>query len=86
MSARQRNIPDLVVQRAGLPLRLLVDPCPVLDAQAAPVHHRGVTSSQGLYFLGMKNQYSRGSSLIGWVRNDAAYIVEHIRGTRARRA
>jgi hypothetical protein len=34
----------------------------------------------------MKNQYSRGSSLIGWVRNDAAYIVEHIRGTRARRA
>jgi hypothetical protein len=34
----------------------------------------------------MKNQYSRGSSLIGWVRNDAAYIVEHVRSTRARRA
>ena len=56
---------------------------PVLDAHGAPVHRRGVTSSPGLYFLGMKNQYSRGSSLIGWVRHDAAYIVEHIRGNRA---
>jgi hypothetical protein len=34
----------------------------------------------------MKNQYSRGSSLIGWVRHDAAFILEHIRGTRARPA
>jgi putative flavoprotein involved in K+ transport len=58
---------------------------PVLDAHGAPVHRRGVTSSPGLYFLGMKNQYSRGSSLIGWVRNDAVHIVEHVRGTHARR-
>jgi hypothetical protein len=57
---------------------------PVLDAHGAPVHQRGVTGSPGLFFLGMKNQYSRGSSLIAWVRHDAAYIIEHIRGTRAR--
>lgn len=56
---------------------------PVLDAHGAPVHRRGVTSSPGLFFLGMKNQYSRGSSLIGWVRHDAAYIVEHVRSNRA---
>jgi putative flavoprotein involved in K+ transport len=55
---------------------------PVLDPQGAPVHRRGVTSSPGLFFLGMKNQYSRGSSLIGWVRHDAAFIVEQVRGTR----
>jgi hypothetical protein len=55
---------------------------PVLDADGAPAHRRGVTSSPGLYLLGMKNQYSRGSSLIGWVRHDAAYIVEHLRSTR----
>lgn len=57
---------------------------PVLDPQGAPVHRRGVTGTPGLFFLGMKNQYSRGSSLIGWVRHDAAFIVGHIRGTRAR--
>ncbi|MDX6396439.1 MAG: hypothetical protein QOJ73_7502 [Streptosporangiaceae bacterium] len=34
----------------------------------------------------MKNQYSRGSSLIGWIRHDAAFIVEHVRGIHARRA
>jgi putative flavoprotein involved in K+ transport len=56
---------------------------PVLDAQGAPVHRRGVTSSPGLFFLGMKNQYSRGSSLIGWVRHDAAFIIEYIRVRRA---
>lgn len=57
---------------------------PVLDAHGAPIHQRGVASSPGLFFLGLKNQYSRGSSLIGWVRHDAAFIVEHIRGTRPR--
>jgi putative flavoprotein involved in K+ transport len=56
---------------------------PVLDAQGAPIHRRGVTGSPGLFLLGMKNQYSRGSSLIGWVRHDAAFIVEQV-GTRGR--
>ena len=54
----------------------------VFDPQGTPVHRRGVTSSPGLFFLGMKNQYSRGSSLIGWVRHDHAFIVEQVRGTR----
>jgi putative flavoprotein involved in K+ transport len=52
---------------------------PVLDAHGSPVHQRGVTGSPGLFFLGMKNQYSRGSSLIAWVRHDAAFIVGQAR-------
>jgi putative flavoprotein involved in K+ transport len=52
---------------------------PVLGPDGLPRHRRGVTGSPGLYFLGMHNQYSRGSSLIYWVRHDAAYIVSHIR-------
>jgi putative flavoprotein involved in K+ transport len=51
---------------------------PVLDQRGAPVHRRGVTQAPGLYFLGMHNQYSRGSSLIGFVRHDAAFIVDWI--------
>jgi putative flavoprotein involved in K+ transport len=38
-----------------------------------------VTDSPGLFFLGTKNQYSRGSSLIGWVKHDAAFIVDQVR-------
>jgi hypothetical protein len=34
--------------------------------------------------LGMHNQYSRGSSLIGFVRHDAAFIVDRIKGQRNR--
>jgi putative flavoprotein involved in K+ transport len=55
---------------------------PVLDEHGAPRHRRGVTNSPGLYFLGMHNQYSRGSSLLHWVREDAAYIVELACGLR----
>jgi putative flavoprotein involved in K+ transport len=57
---------------------------PVLDAQGTPVHQRGVTGSPGLFFLGMKNQYSRGSSLIAWVRHDAAFVVGQVRSARVR--
>jgi putative flavoprotein involved in K+ transport len=41
-------------------------------------HRRGVTAVSGLYFLGLIWQHTRGSALIGWVRNDAAFIAEHV--------
>jgi putative flavoprotein involved in K+ transport len=57
---------------------------PVCDEHGMPRHRRGVTDSPGLYFLGMKNQYSRGSSLIYWVKDDAQYIVDRVRKGRPR--
>jgi putative flavoprotein involved in K+ transport len=57
---------------------------PVLGPDSLPRHKRGVTESPGLYFLGMHNQYSRGSSLIHWVRHDAAYIAGQVRAHAAR--
>ena len=51
---------------------------PVFDKYGAPIHRRGVTDVPGLYFLGMHNQYSRGSSLIGFVRHDAQFITGRI--------
>jgi putative flavoprotein involved in K+ transport len=47
-----------------------------VDEGGTPIHRRGVTPAPGLYFLGMHNQYSRGSSLIGFVRHDAWFIVD----------
>jgi putative flavoprotein involved in K+ transport len=32
----------------------------------------------GLYFLGLTWQYTRGSALIGWVKDDAEFIAEQI--------
>jgi putative flavoprotein involved in K+ transport len=55
---------------------------PVFDEHGVPRHRRGVVDSARLYFLGMKDQYSRGSSLIYWVKEDAAYIVDRVRNAR----
>lgn len=56
-------------------------PGSVLDPTGVPIHRRGVTDASGLYLLGMKDQHSRGSSLIYWVKHDAAYVVDQVRAT-----
>jgi putative flavoprotein involved in K+ transport len=42
------------------------------------VHRRGVTKVPGLYFLGLSWQRTRGSALLGFVNDDAAYLAEQI--------
>ena len=56
---------------------------PVLDEEGDPIHRRGVTDVPGLYFLGLKFQHSAGSALIGWVEEDARFIVDALQA-RAR--
>jgi putative flavoprotein involved in K+ transport len=51
---------------------------PVFDADARAVHRRGVTDAPGLYFLGLSWQHTRGSALLGWVRDDAEYIAQQV--------
>jgi putative flavoprotein involved in K+ transport len=51
---------------------------PVFDDDGRLRHRRGVTDLPGLYFLGFTWQYTRGSALIGWVRDDADFIAERI--------
>jgi putative flavoprotein involved in K+ transport len=51
------------------------------------IHRRGVTEVPGLYFLGLSWQHTRGSALLGFVHEDAAYltgpITSHARATKA---
>jgi putative flavoprotein involved in K+ transport len=51
---------------------------PVFDEGGQAQHRRGVTSAPGLFFLGMQWQHTRGSALLGWVKDDAQYIAEQI--------
>lgn len=51
---------------------------PVFDDHGEVVHERGVTASPGLYFLGMPWQHTRGSALLGWVKDDACHIAQHV--------
>jgi putative flavoprotein involved in K+ transport len=58
---------------------------PVFDDDGRLVHRRGVTESPGLYFLGLSWQHTRGSALLGWVKDDAEHIAQQI-DSRARTA
>jgi len=51
---------------------------PVHDAEGRPVHTRGVTSEPGLYFLGQVWQHTRGSALLGWVKDDADHVFRQM--------
>jgi putative flavoprotein involved in K+ transport len=51
---------------------------PVLDPKGEARHRRGVTDVPGLYFLGLTWQYTRGSALLGWVKEDAEFIANQI--------
>jgi len=53
------------------------------DASGCALHRRGVTEAPGLYFLGLSWQHTRGSALLGWVKDDAEYIAQQIAAVRA---
>ena len=58
---------------------------PVFDATGRVVHQRGVTESGGVYFVGLTWQHTRGSALLGWVKDDAQYIAQEISAFRPTR-
>ena len=52
---------------------------PVFDESGAPLHDRGVVSSEpGLYFLGLYFQFAMASQLLGGAATDAEHVVKHL--------
>ena len=51
---------------------------PVFDASGYPIHTRGVTQYQGLYFLGLPWLHSRGSGILYGVGEDAGFVATKI--------
>jgi putative flavoprotein involved in K+ transport len=46
------------------------------------VHDRGTTPAPGLFFLGLPWQHTRGSALLGFVREDAAWLADRLADRR----
>jgi len=42
------------------------------------IHRRGVTAAPGVLFIGLTWQHTRGSALLGFVHDDAAFIARHV--------
>jgi putative flavoprotein involved in K+ transport len=55
---------------------------PIFDGEGRLRHRRGVTDVPGLAFLGLTWQWTRGSALIGWVKDDAAFLAERLAGSK----
>jgi putative flavoprotein involved in K+ transport len=53
---------------------------PVFDASGYPIHKRGSTQYEGLYFLGLPWLHTRGSGLLYGVGEDAAFLAALIEG------
>jgi putative flavoprotein involved in K+ transport len=70
--------PHAVIWATGFALDHSLVKAPVFDDTGRLMHRRGVTSAPGLYFLGLPWQHTRGSALLGWVKDDAAYIAERV--------
>jgi putative flavoprotein involved in K+ transport len=51
---------------------------PVFDGKGYPGHDRGVTSVEGLYFLGLPWLYTWGSGRFSGIARDATYLADHI--------
>lgn len=57
----------------------------VLGPDGRVQHRRGVTEVPGLHFLGLSWQHTRGSALIGWVKDDAEFIAAEIAASQKER-
>jgi putative flavoprotein involved in K+ transport len=73
-----RVSPSTVIWATGFAVDHSFVHVPVFDDAARLMHHRGVTASPGLYFLGLTWQYTRGSALLGWVKDDAEFLAARI--------
>jgi putative flavoprotein involved in K+ transport len=73
-----RLAPAAVIWATGFAVDHSFVHVPVFDDAARLMHHRGVTCAPGLYFLGLTWQHTRGSALLGWVKDDARFIAQRI--------
>ena len=69
---------DAIVWATGFRLDHSFVQLPVFDDRGQVKHERGVTEVPGLYFLGLPWQHTRGSALLGWVKDDAEFIAQRI--------
>jgi putative flavoprotein involved in K+ transport len=69
--------PDAVVWATGFTRDHGFVEAPVF-AGGEVIQKRGVTEAPGLYFLGLPWMHTRGSSLLGWVKDDAEHVAGHI--------
>lgn len=79
----ERVLPQAVIWSTGFrPDYRWLEVEGILDHRGFPLHRRGISPIEGLYFLGLPWQYRRTSALLAGVGADAAYLVQHMLSPR----
>jgi putative flavoprotein involved in K+ transport len=73
----ERGISAVIWSTGYLPDYRWIEP-PVFDGKGHPVHQRGVTACEGLYFLGLPWLYTWGSGRFSGVGADAVHLADRI--------
>jgi putative flavoprotein involved in K+ transport len=82
----QQDVDAIVWSTGYRPDFSWIDVPGVTDENGGIVHGRGVTDAPGLFFVGLTWQYTRGSALIGFVGDDAAFIARRVGSQLTQRA
>jgi len=48
-----------------------------IDKKGKPIHNRGVSPVDGLYYIGLPWQHNRGSALVCGVGRDAMFLADN---------
>ncbi|SFI81289.1 MULTISPECIES: NAD(P)/FAD-dependent oxidoreductase [unclassified Bacillus (in: firmicutes)] len=75
------NVHNIIWSTGFVPHYKWIDIEGILDEKGFPLHKRGVSPIQGLYYIGLPWQYQRGSALICGVGRDAEFLYSIIQGT-----
>lgn len=77
----KRNVKNIIWSTGFIPEYGWIDIEGILDEKGVPLHKRGVSAIQGLYYMGLPWQYQRGSALICGVGRDAEFLWLKIKQT-----
>ena len=73
------NVQNIIWSTGFTPDYKWIDIEGVLDEKGFPIHYRGVSPIQGLYYIGLPWQHQRGSALICGVGRDAEFLYSVIK-------
>lgn len=73
------NVQNIIWSTGFTPDYKWIDIDGVLDGKGFPIHNRGVSPIQGLYYIGLPWQHQRGSALICGVGKDAEFLYSVIK-------
>ncbi len=72
------SVDNIIWATGFVPAYEMIDIEGAIDHSGNPIHERGVSPIDGLYYIGLPWQYSRGSGLVCGIGRDAIYLVEKI--------